>query len=128
LIYIDSSVALAQLLIEDRRPPDAIWQEPLVSSEPLQYEVWNRIHARGLGRSHASEVEALLARVNLAEMTHRVLLRALQPFPTPVRTLDELHLATVEFLRAQGERLRLASYDTRLLTAAGALGIESAQL
>jgi hypothetical protein len=42
--------------------------------------------------------------------------------------LDALHLATVEFLRAQGEPLQLASYDSRLVAAARALGVESAEL
>ena len=45
-----------------------------------------------------------------------------QPFPQPVRTLDGLHLATMDFLRAHGQTLQLASYDQRLMTAAAALG------
>ena len=51
-----------------------------------------------------------------------VLARALEPFAPPVRTLDALHLATMDFLRAQGQTLRLASYDQRLAAAAQALG------
>jgi hypothetical protein len=47
-----------------------------------------------------------------------VLARALEPFPTPVRTLDALHLAAMDFLRSNGQTLQLASYDRRLLTAA----------
>jgi hypothetical protein len=52
-----------------------------------------------------------------------VLERALEPFPTPVRTLDALHLASVEFLRANGQSVELASYDDRLIASARALGI-----
>ena len=55
LIYLDSSVALAQLLAEDRTPPETLWQESLVASRLLEYEVWNRVNARGLGRSHGEE-------------------------------------------------------------------------
>jgi hypothetical protein len=51
------------------------------------------------------------------------LARALQPFPVAVRTPDGLHLATLEFLRASGENIELASYDRRLIAAAQALGI-----
>jgi len=40
-----------------------------------------------------------------------------------VRTLDCLHLATVEFIRGEGESVELASHDNRLLVAARALGI-----
>ena len=49
MIYLDSSVALAHLLVEDRVPPSALWAEPLVSSRLLECEVWTRIHARRLG-------------------------------------------------------------------------------
>ena len=52
-----------------------------------------------------------------------VLARALEPFPSPVRTLDALHLASMEFLRAHGQIVNLASYDDRLRAAARALRI-----
>jgi hypothetical protein len=41
----------------------------------------------------------------------------------PVRTLDALHLASIEFLRARGQTVELASFDERLLVAAHALAI-----
>jgi hypothetical protein len=123
VIYLDTSVALAHLLTEDRSPPDSLWQEPLVSSRLLEYETWTRIHAYGLSRSHGEEVRALIGRVALIEMAPPVLARAIEPFPVPVRTLDALHLASIEFLRASQQPLELASYDDRLVAAAGALGI-----
>ena len=123
MIYLDTSVALAHLLTEDRSPPDSLWEEPLVSSRLLEYEIWNRIHARGLGRSHAEEVRALIGRVALIELAPPVLARALEPFPVPIRTLDALHLASIEFMRARRQRLELASFDDRLAAAARALDI-----
>jgi hypothetical protein len=42
-----------------------------------------------------------------------VLTRALQPFPVPVRTLDAIHLAALEFIGAQKQNVQLASYDER---------------
>jgi predicted nucleic acid-binding protein len=123
VIYLDSSVALAHLLAEDRSPPDSIWQTSLVSSRLLEYEVWNRIHARRLGHSHSEEVRALIGRLALIELAPPVLARALEPFPVPVRTLDALHLASIEFLRARGQTVELASFDERLLAAACALHI-----
>ena len=66
--------------------------------------------------------------MNLTEMSEIALARALEPFPVAVRTLDALHLATMEFLRNQGESVTLASYDNRLLAAARALGISTALL
>ena len=123
MIYLDSSVALAHLLAEDRAPPESVWHEPLISSRLLEYEVWNRLHARKLARSHAQETRALIARLALIELEPFVLARALEPFPTSVRTLDALHLASIEFLRSRRQTVELLSYDTRLLTAARALRI-----
>ena len=70
----------------------------------------------------------MLAGVELIEMRGPVLARALQPFPVTVRTLDALHLATMDSLRRHGRTLELASYDGRLLAAARALGIAIAAL
>jgi predicted nucleic acid-binding protein len=122
LIYLDTSVALAQLLAEDRIPPDSLWKETLVSSRLLEYEIWTRVNSRRLAASHGDAVRALLARVSLLELAPPVLSRALEPFPLPVRTLDALHLASIEFLRSRGQDLALASYDEKLSEAAGRLG------
>lgn len=123
MIYLDTSVALAQLLAEDRRPPRPLWSEPLCSSRLLEYELWNRVHARSLTESHREATQRLLERVAMLEMIAPVLARALEPFPIPVRTLDALHLASLEFLRGQGVEVRLASYDQRQLKIAELLGI-----
>ena len=123
MIYLDTSVALAHLLSEDRIPPEAIWDEPLVSSRLLEYELWIRIHARRLGESHGELVRLLVGRLALLELAPPVLARALEPFPTPVRTLDALHLASIEFLRGQGQVVQLATYDRRMREASQALSI-----
>jgi hypothetical protein len=60
----------------------------------------------------------LLDRLALLELMPPVLVRALEPFPVGVRTLDALHLASLDFLRAQGVQVELASYDERMLAAA----------
>ena len=123
MIYLDTSVALAQLLAEDQRPPSQLWQEPLVSSRLLEYELWTRLHARGLGASHGEAARLLLARIAFLELARPVLARALEPFPTPVRTLDALHLASMDFLRGLGQDAPMASYDDRLVAAARAIGV-----
>ena len=48
MICLDTSVALAHLLVEDRRPPDSLWEEELVTSRLLECELWTRVHARDL--------------------------------------------------------------------------------
>ena len=121
MIYLDTSVALAHLLAEDRFPPEALWREPLISSRLIEYEIWTRIHGRKLARSHGDEVRALLGRIAFVELSPTLLVRALEPFPKPVRTLNALHLASMDFIQKQGQTLTLASYDDRLIHAARAL-------
>lgn len=123
MIYLDTSVVLAHLLAEDRTPPPSLWREALVSSRLLEYEVWVRIHGRGLTRSHSDAARQTLARVGFLELVPPVLERALEPFPITLRTLDALHVASIVFLRGLGQRPRLASYDDRMLKAAEKLGI-----
>ena len=123
MIYVDSSVVLADVLTENRTPSAEFWRQSLVSSRLLQFEVWNRIHVRASAQAQSDRATALLARVDMLDLTERVLARALKPFPIHVRTLDALHLATMEFLRTEGQEIELATYDRRLAAAAGALGI-----
>jgi predicted nucleic acid-binding protein len=123
LIYLDTSVALAHLLAEDQAPPERLWREVLISSRLLEYEIWTRIHARKLTHTHSEDVRSLLGRVALVELSPAVLARALEPFPKPVRTLDALHVASIDFLRRHGQSVRLASYDSRLTEAARAVRI-----
>jgi predicted nucleic acid-binding protein len=128
VIYLDTSVALAHLLAEDRLPRASLWRQSLISSRLLEYELWVRVHTRKLTRSHSEAARALLGRVALLELAPPVLARALEPFPLPLRTLDALHLASIEFLRAQGQRLSLASYDDRMLVAARRMRIPVARV
>jgi hypothetical protein len=57
-----------------------------------------------------------------------VLERALEPFSEPVRTLDALHLASIEFLRGRRLDLRLATYDRRMAAIAQAMALPLVQL
>lgn len=68
--------------------------------------------------SPAGRARALLGRIAFLELSRTILARALEPFPTPVRTLDALHLASLDFLRDQGHAVRLACYDAGLVAAA----------
>ena len=128
MIYLDTSVALAELFAEDRRPADALWREPLISSRLLEYELWTRVNAWGAGATHGEAVRELLARVSLVELAPAALARALEPFPFPVRTLDALHLATVHFLASRRQRVTLATYDDRMRGCAQKLGIDLAEM
>ena len=122
MIYLDSSVALAQIRSEDRRPDAYFWLQPMISSRLLQYEVWNRLHAYQASAYRHGKARQVLQRLVWVEMSGDALVRALAPFPAPVRTLDGLHLATMSYLQARGTEVRLASYDIRLLEAAAQMG------
>ena len=123
MIYLDTSVALAHLLAEDRTPPETLWREPLIASRLLEYELWNQIHARGLSGSHGDETRAVIGRVALIELAPQVLARALEPFPLPLRTRETMHFSSLLFMRERGLKIELASYDGRMLAAARALRI-----
>lgn len=123
MIYIDSSVALAYLLAESRAPSRSFLESALVSSRLLEYEVWTRLHAKGVDRAIRRNADMLLAGVELVGMRRDALRRALEPWPMHLRTLDALHMATAVYLRSAGGPIEVASYDHRMVAAAQALGI-----
>ena len=127
MIYLDSSVALAEILSEKRRPAPEFWLSDINSSRLLEFEVLNRVHAYEPSPPRLAMARQLLDIVEYLDMTGRSLRRALQPFPVPVRALDGLHLATMDYLHERGLPLTLASYDARLLAASEAMGFETVQ-
>jgi hypothetical protein len=84
------------LFADDRRPPDALWRVPLVSSRLLEHELWTRVNAHGAADTHGDAVREVLARVSLVELAPTVLARALEPFPAPARTLTTMTSPSVE--------------------------------
>ena len=125
MIYLDTSVVLAQLLAEDHRPPASLWSETLVAGRLMEHEIWTRLHARKLADSHGESARRLTGQIALLELAPPVLERALEAFPgsVSVRTLDALHLASCEYLRNQSQPIALASYDHRMNATARAMNI-----
>jgi hypothetical protein len=114
---------MAHLLGETRRPPDSLWQSPLIASRLMQFELWTQLNARKLRATHGDDARELLSSLALVALAPPVLARALEPFPVAVRTLDALHLATLIFVRGEGSTVHLATDDERLAEAAVKLGI-----
>ena len=111
-------------MFEDRRPPEALWDASLLSSRLLEYEVWNVLHRRSCAESHGERARDLLERIDLLRLAPPMLERALEPFGVPLRTLDALHLASLDYLRKErGWRIELATYDRRMADAAEAMGV-----
>jgi hypothetical protein len=120
--YVDTSVVLAHVLVEDRRPPTSLWDDVLVASKLVSYETWVGVHSKRLAETHSDAVAATLGRLRYVSLNDEVLERARQPFPIAVQTLDALHLATIVFLQSMDD-VRLATYDARMVKAAEAMGI-----
>ena len=125
MIYVDTSVALAYLLAEDRQPPDQFWDMGLVSSRLLIYELWTRLHAYEVSVAHRDAARSIIERISLTEMTPNVLgwIGDSMPKELKFRTLDALHLATCIFLISQHQDVILASYDLRMCDAASHMNI-----
>lgn len=72
-----------------------------------------------LGEAAVRRGHDVLSRVDLIRVSDRVLIEAGRLLPVDLRSLDAIHLATVQQL---GEALsRLVTYDQRMLAAAKAL-------
>ena len=84
------------------------------------------LKAAGLSDEEIAErraaVLSILSGFHLARVDARVLERAADPFPTLVRTLDGLHLATALLARAEHADMIFATHDQQLATAARAVG------
>ena len=70
-------------------------------------------------------VYRLIEEVEVVDVNGTVLRRASEPFPTPLGTLDAIHLATaIAWRDARDEPLTMATHDRSLATAARAVGLE----
>jgi predicted nucleic acid-binding protein len=129
--YLDSSVVLRLLLGQ----PDALAEwgevETGVASALVEVEClrtldrlrWiGAISDDGLAERRGA-VFALMAAMEVVEVTRTVLARASQPLPTALGTLDALHLASALLWREQsGAELALATHDAAMGRAARASG------
>lgn len=70
-------------------------------------------------------IDAFARRCAVVGVADVILERAGQPFPIePIRTLDAVHLATLELLDSPRESTTIVSRDTRMCDNARALGFE----
>lgn len=100
-----------------------MWSETLISSRLLEYETLVRLNSYGVASTHEEAARQILAKVSFIELAPKVLERALQPFPQPLRTLDALHISSALFLQGLKVKVSLAAYDQRMNDVAKALKI-----
>jgi len=133
IVYIDSSVLLRLILREPNSLEDLQSYETLVSSELLAVECPRTIDRLRLQGSLSMEeavfrlatVREWLEAVDLVLLQRPVLARASESFPTPLGTLDALHLATALVWRDRMQKeLVMATHDDGLAIARLACGIE----
>jgi uncharacterized protein len=131
IAYVDTSVLLRIVLGEPK--PLREWGkiESALSSELIRVEALRSIdRARVLLRLDDTDVAErragvleLLSGFRLARIDRRVIERAADPFPTLLRTLDAIHLATADLIRRTTKDLVFATHDRELGTAARAIGL-----
>lgn len=130
--YIESSALLAALLEADSDARRSIRGSGRRLTSALTLAETNRalVRARITGRiSEAEERSAIRAletfarRCEVIAVSQDVLTRAGRPFPIePIRTLDAIHLATVELLGEPPQLMILVTRDRRIADNARAMG------
>ena len=133
IAYLDSSVLLRMVVGQKDRLRQ--WREvrqgvasSLVEVECLRTLDRLRLY-QGIGHEaiavRRGAIFRLLEGMELVEPTRPVLARASQPFPTPLGTLDAIHLATALLWReGQDRELVMATHDAALGMAARASGLD----
>jgi predicted nucleic acid-binding protein len=133
IAYLDTSALLRLVLREPGALEGLRSCEGLVSSELLAVEALrtlDRLRLQGAlsvdeAVARRETVTEWLEAVDLVLLRRPVLARASEPFPTPLGTLDSLHLATALVWRERTQQaLTLATHDRDLALAARSFGIE----
>jgi predicted nucleic acid-binding protein len=130
--YVESSALVAALLEHDTAvmTPQPAGTQHVTSALALAEAGRAIIRARASGRlTQAEEQEAVRAlrgferRCFILDIDRTVLARVSRPFPVePVRTLDAVHLATMELLGEPPQLVAVVSRDVRVRDNARALG------
>ena len=135
IAYVDSTVLLRVVLSQPDRLPEWTNIASAVTSALTEVECLRTLDRRlRQGLLDPDEladrrglVLRLLDRMDRVDVSLAVLRRAADPFPTPLGTLDAIHLATAILWRdARNVAPVLATHDGQLATAARATGFATA--
>jgi predicted nucleic acid-binding protein len=133
IAYLDTSAFLRLVLGESGALGELLKCEALISSELLAVESLRTIDRLRLQGSLSIEeaasrrgvVSEWLEGIDLILLQRPILARASEPFPTPLGTLDSLHLATALLWRERMHRSPvLATHDRDLALAGRSFGLE----
>jgi predicted nucleic acid-binding protein len=130
--YVDTSVLLRVVLGQSGRLDAWSSIQTAVSSALVEVESLRTLDRLRLADEVSSEqlaerreaVFRLVEEMEVVEPTRPVLRRAAQPFPTPLGTLDAVHLATaLLWQEIRGREIVMATHDGALATACRASGL-----
>ncbi len=133
IAYLDASVALRLVLGEPNRLAEWRRVESAVASALSEVECLRTLDRLArLGSWPEDDVAArrtavyrLFEGVEVVDVGRPVLRRASEPFPTPLGTLDAIHLSTaIAWRDARNADLTMATHDLALATAARAVGLQ----
>jgi predicted nucleic acid-binding protein len=130
IAYVDSSVILRFVLGQPGSLPEWDRIDEAVTSRLTSVECLRALdRGMAIGRISPKEVAnrrelalRILGAVDQIDVSMAVLARASDPFPTPLRTLDALHLATALHYRASRADILFATHDEEQGRAARATG------
>ena len=134
IAYLDTSVLLRAILGEPNRLTEWDRIEHGVASVLVEVECLRTVDRLRLQNAFSGEkhealraaVFDLLERIELIEITRPVLSRAAQSMPTPLGTLDAIHLATaLTWQDFNEDKIVLATHDKALASAARACGVRA---
>lgn len=130
--YIESSALLAAFLEGDTAARRAIRARgrhvtsALTLSEAQRVVLRSRLAGRMTVDQERATIRGLRTfarRCELVAVSDEVLERAARPFPIePIRTLDAIHLSSIELLRESPQLLTVVTRDNRVAANAVALG------
>ena len=132
IVYVDTSAFLRLVLAEAGALAELSSSEGLVSSELLAVEslrTIDRMRLQGAlspeeAASRRATVADWLEAVDLVLLQQPILARASEPLPTPLGTLDALHLATALVWRDRiRQPLVMATHDAGLALGARSFGL-----
>jgi predicted nucleic acid-binding protein len=132
--YLDSSVLLRQIL--EQTPKLREWDDLIVgmTSQLARVECLRTIDRLHVEKRATDEniavsrerIDSLFRRLHILPLDSPVLMRASEPFPTSITTLDALHLATaLRYRESQPDDeppIYFATFDRALAIAARATG------
>jgi predicted nucleic acid-binding protein len=133
IAYLDASAALRLVLGEPHHLAEWPRVEAAVASALTEVECLRTLdRLMRVGSLTPEElavrrtaVYRLLEAVEVVDVARAVLRRAAEPFPTPLGTLDAIHLSTALTWRdMRNANLTMATHDQALATAARSMGLE----